>query len=279
MADERNIQGRLHVLAVIEEPDTTRQCLMAAATAAAIDPQGIVTALHIEVDPEKIRAAPEEISLQHLREPQEGSAHDRAIQIQRIFEFWLSANASLHVQWRKVVGTVDATITKEAAQAALIVLSQPHNLDSADALHASIFHSGKPVLFIPQGRLRSIRLDHLAIAWKDTPQANKAIDQARPWLAAAERVSVLTVDEPGKPRDSGRLERQMRRLAIPFDLHHLTTQSDAHVATSILDAAQRLEADALVMGAFRFGQVLEWVFGGVTSEILEHAPLPVFLAH
>jgi nucleotide-binding universal stress UspA family protein len=279
VADEGNFQGRLHVLAVVEEPDTTRQCLIAAASVVAIDPKGILTALHIEVDPEKIRAAPEEISLQHLREPQEGSAHDRAIHIQRIFEFWLASNPSIHVEWRKVVGTIDATIVKEATGADIIVLCQPHNLDSADALHAGIFHSGKPVLFVPRGPLRPLGLRHLAIAWKDTPQANKAVDQARPWLATADRVSILTVDEPGKSRETERIERVMRELAIPFKLHHLNNTPDGHVAALLLDAALQLEADALVMGAYRFGQVLEWVFGGVTSEILQHSPLPVFLSH
>lgn len=279
MVDHPSTQARRNILAVIEEPETTRQCLMGAASAATTTPLGVVTALHIEVDPAKIRTAPEEISVQQLREVQEGSAHDRAIQIQRIFEFWLAANPSVYAQWRKIIGTVDANVTRQAQTADLIVLGQPHNLDSADALHAAIFHSGKPVLFLPRGPLRDITFDHLAIAWKDTPQANKAIRQTQPWLGAASRLSVLTVDEPGTTRNTRPVEQWMREHDLSFELHHLACPPNAHVATALLTAAEQIDADALVMGAYRFGQILEWVFGGVTSEILQRSTLPVFLAH
>ena len=280
MVDHPSTNARCNILAVIEEPETTRQCLIgAAASAAMVPPLGTVTALHIEVDPAKIRTAPEEISIQQLREQYEGSAHDRAIQIQRIFEFWLTANPSISAQWRKIIGTVDANVTQQAQGADLIVLGQPHNLDSADALHAAIFHSGKPVLFLPRGPLRDITFDHLAVAWKDTPQANKAIRQTQPWLAAATRLSVLTVDEPGTTRNTGSVEQWMREHDLPFELQHLTCPPNGHAATALLAAAEQIEADALVMGAYRFGQILEWVFGGVTSEILQRSTFPVFLAH
>jgi nucleotide-binding universal stress UspA family protein len=276
---ERDNSHKLNVLAVVEEADTTRQCLIAATQAVAVDPHGLLTALHIEVDPAHIRTAPEEISLQQLRIPQEGSSHDRAIQIQRIFEFWAYANPKLAVTWRTSVGTIDATLTKQAAQADLIVICQPHNLDSTDALHAAIFHSGKPVLFVPRGPLRDISLGHLAIAWKDTPQANKAVQQSRPWLAAAERVSALVVEEHAGAHNTERLQQLLDDFGIRFDLHRLLAEGETHVAASLLQAADRIQADALVMGAYRFGQVLEWIFGGVTSEVLKDCPRPVFLAH
>jgi nucleotide-binding universal stress UspA family protein len=281
VADETGTanDGKLHVLAVVEDAETTRQCLTAAMQAAAIDPRAVLTALHIEVDPDRIRAAPEEVSLQHLREPQEGSSHDRAIQIQRIYEFWAAANRSSTATWRKSVGTVDATLTKEAAHADLIVLCQAHNLDGADALHAAIFHGRKLVLFVPRGPLRQLSLDHLAVAWKNTPQASKAVQQARPWLVAAKQVSVLSVEEHPHTHNADRLEQLMGRLAIPFEHHHLKPEHGNHISTTLLEAAARLQAGAVVMGAYRFGEALEWIFGGVTSEVLRQSPLPVFLAH
>lgn len=278
MVHQTGTQAKCDVLAIVEEPETTRQCLNAGAAATAMT-NGSLTALHIEVDLAKIRSAPEELSLQHMREIEEGSAHDRAIQIQRIFEFWLASNPSIPAQWRKVTGSVETAVTRLSPTADLIVICQPHNLDSADALHAAIFHSAKPVLFLPRGPLRSISLNHLAIAWKDTPQANKVLRQTQAWLSAASKLSVLTVDEPGTPRNTRPLEQWMHQQNLSFDLHHLALPPNGHAAASLLAAAERIGADALVMGAYRFGQVLEWVFGGVTSEILQRSTLPVFLAH
>jgi len=35
----------------------------------------------------------------------------------------------------------------------------------------------------------------------------------------------------------------------------------------------------VVMGAYRFGMIAEWFFGGVTREILHNASIPIFLMH
>jgi nucleotide-binding universal stress UspA family protein len=268
----------LAVFAVVEEPDTTRQCLIAAARAAAIHPGASVTGLHIEVDPEKIRTTPEEISLQRLREAREGSSHDRAAHVQRIFEAWTTTvDPSIATKWQKGVGTVDAVLTKQAAQADLFVICQPHNLDSTDALHSAIFHSGKLVLFIPREPLREISLTHIAIAWKDTPQANRALMLALPWLLAANHVSILTVGD--HPQRTDHLEQILQKSGISSELHQIKSEHGAHIASSLMKEADQIHADALVMGAYRFGELLESIFGGVTSDILHRSSLPVFLAH
>jgi nucleotide-binding universal stress UspA family protein len=279
MVSEGGTANGPKVVAVVEEPETTCRCLMAAAQAAAVRACATVIALHIEVDPAQIRAAPEEVALQHLREPQEGSAHDRAMQIQRIFEFWTGTNPPVAAVLHKTVGTVDATLTKMAADADLLVICQPHNLDSADALHAAIFHSHKLVLFVPQGVTGDIRFSHIAIAWKDAPQAIKAVEQALPWLSAADHVSVLIGEESATPHSPERLERILDFNGIAFDVRRFTVARGDHAGTSLLGAAREARADALVMGAYRFGQVLERVFGGVTSAVLQRSEMPVFLAH
>jgi nucleotide-binding universal stress UspA family protein len=270
-------RGGVNVLAVVEEPETARQCLMAAAAAAL--PHGRITALHVEVDPSMVRVAPEEISIQRMRESREGSSHDRAAQIQRIIEFWMAATPGSNAVWRRIVGTIGASLAAEVSVSDLIVICQPGNLDSADALHAALFHTAKPVLFVPRKRVRQIDFNHLVVAWKDTPQANRAVQLVQPWIAAATKVSVLIVEDIMGSHSDEQMERLTQCLKVPFELNRVPYESRGRIAASLLKAADRIQADAIVMGAYRYGQVFEWVFGGVTADMLQQSTLPVFLAH
>jgi nucleotide-binding universal stress UspA family protein len=43
--------------------------------------------------------------------------------------------------------------------------------------------------------------------------------------------------------------------------------------------AQELGADLLVKGAYTQSRLRQMIFGGPTQHILEHAELPIFMAH
>lgn len=59
----------------------------------------------------------------------------------------------------------------------------------------------------------------------------------------------------------------------------MSGRSRATYRGRLLADAEARAADCIVMGAFRFGQVFERVFGGVTHEILARTRLPVFMMH
>ena len=46
-----------------------------------------------------------------------------------------------------------------------------------------------------------------------------------------------------------------------------------------MDVATRAGASLLVMGGYGHARLREAVFGGFTRAVLEHAPLPVLIAH
>jgi nucleotide-binding universal stress UspA family protein len=272
--------SNLSIFAVIEEAATARRCLSAAALAAGVAPNGTVSALHIEVDPARIITAPEEISLQTMREAREGTSHERATLARRMFDFWIATNATTTATWLTKVGTVEPTLTKEAQNADLIVIARPHNMDSADALHAAIFDSGKLVLFVPDSPGQQSHLyHHIAIAWKARPQALRAVQQSLRWLRAADRVTVIAADERDIPNEMDDLTQFLSSQGIAPDVRSVKTSSKEHVADCILREADAIGADSIVMGAFRFGMIVEWVFGGVTREILERSKLPIFMMH
>ena len=264
------------VIAVIEEPTTARRCLTVAERAARLAKVPLA-ALHICVAPEKLIVTPEEFEIQRMRELAEGSAQDRLERMRRTFETWLAFSGA-RVAWHEHVGSITVSLVDETKDAALVAIAQPHNLDASDAFHAAVFNSGHLVLFVPtEGVLPATMGEHLLIAWKPRTQARKAVAHALPWIEAAERVTVVAVDEPETACREVLDLLAERRIAAA--VRNVRTVRGQHVAARLLDEAETIGADAIVMGAFRFGQVFEWVFGGVTYELLKRTRLPVFMIH
>ncbi|HMN70313.1 MAG TPA: universal stress protein [Rhodoblastus sp.] len=119
----------------------------------------------------------------------------------------------------------------------------------------------------------------MVVAWKPRTQARKTILQAAPWLRAAKRVTVVTIDETHPDQVGADVLTLLKDQGVAADVHHARSAAGQHIAERLLSEADALSADAIVMGAFRFGQIFEWVFGGVTHEVLRRTHLPVFMMH
>jgi nucleotide-binding universal stress UspA family protein len=184
------------------------------------------------------------------------------------------------VRWVEHVGGIKSSLIREVKHAALIVIAQPRNLDSADALHAAIFNSHRLVLYVPsEYRLPPSLGEHMVIAWKPRTQARRAVIHSIPWLKAAKRVTIVTVGEAGPVQDCDEVLHLLGEHGISADIRGVSAQKDEYVGTRLLSEAEAVNADSLIMGAFRFGELYEWVFGGVTYEVLNRTSLPVFMMH
>ena len=279
LTGEISTNSENEIIAVIEEASTARRCLTVAEQAARLASPMSLSALHICVDPAKMIAPPEEIDLQWLRVSHEGSAQLRLRQAHLAFENW-TAHSGAEVKWREHVGDVTSSLVAEIKGAALIVVAQPHNLDSVDVLHAALFNTGRPVLFVPtRGPLLSPLSAHILVAWKSTPQARRAITHTLPWLRAAKHVTVVSVNEAKIPQASVEGIRILEDQGISADIRHARTDRGEHIADRLLAEAEEIGASAIVMGAYHFGEVVEYVFGGVTREILHRTRIPVFMTH
>lgn len=119
----------------------------------------------------------------------------------------------------------------------------------------------------------------MAIAWKTSDQAERAVTASIPWLKQADRVSLLLVGKEGEP------PRSPDDLLALLDPHGITAEplilnrGDDSVGVRLLRAAYEIGADCLVMGAYRHSQLVEMILGGVTRHMLGHADLPVFMLH
>ncbi len=148
-----------------------------------------------------------------------------------------------------------------------------------DVLQAVVVDSGTPALIAPAAPLATLG-ETVAIAWKDTPQALRAVAAAMPFIERARKVVILCALEAGA-EDDGSAARVQRWLSWHNPASGvLSLTLDGRSAVEVLmDAAKAEGADLLVMGGYSHSQLREAVFGGVTQEVLQGAALPVLMAH
>jgi nucleotide-binding universal stress UspA family protein len=159
----------------------------------------------------------------------------------------------------------------------------PRGLTGRDAaarstLETLLLESGRPLL-IPGAAVASATLaKRVAVAWKPTAQAARAVAYAMPLIARAKDVAVLTIEE-----DEGRRDDADRLIAY-FAWHGIRAVFERlspgpHGGAETLLAAASAKAELLVMGGYGHSRLSEWVFGGFTQRVLADAPLAVLMAH
>ena len=101
-----------------------------------------------------------------------------------------------------------------------------------------------------------------------------------PLLQLADKVSVLTVvggqEVPGPSADD--ILRQLQHNGIAAKPVRVKL-GDRETGEAVLDAARAEGCDLLIKGAFTRNRLRQMIFGGATSHIMEHADLPVLMAH
>jgi nucleotide-binding universal stress UspA family protein len=144
-------------------------------------------------------------------------------------------------------------------------------------LETVLIGAGRPLL-IPAAGLMPAGFERIVIGWKATPQTARAVALAMPFLARAQQIVVVTVEE--EPAEAETADRLVRNLAWHgFAARSERLQPGADGAAATLLAAAVARADLLVMGGYGHSRLREWVLGGFTQAALAGARLPVLIAH
>jgi len=138
--------------------------------------------------------------------------------------------------------------------------------------------STKPVLVAPS-RPAPKNLGHrIVIAWKQSPEASRAVAAAMPLIEQAKEVVLLTVGNP-KGWISSRVMKDYLSL-------HNTTVREENIdprnerdSELLIGKTAEVDGSILVMGAFSKKRWREEIFGGVTKDVLQHTDVPVFMMH
>lgn len=221
---------------------------------------------------------------------QQGAAQQRARAEQMVRGFCADKGLTLVGQavdqavsaaWRADAGSEAAVLTMHARAADLFVMGRKRESGQVamDVIKTALIETGRPMLLAPAVPPPQIGR-RVAIAWKDTREAARAVAAALPFIQRAEHVTILCVVE-----DDWTDEGSHTHLCHDLSWHNRNTvvrridRGTEHAAEKLLVEATAEGADLLVMGGYSHSRLRETLFGGVTQRILRGADLPVLMAH
>jgi nucleotide-binding universal stress UspA family protein len=189
-----------------------------------------------------------------------------------------------NLEWRSALELPNEVIVREARSADLIVIGHTKGLRSTYSsldLGAAILKMGRPTLVVPEG-VTSVAAEHVVIGWKDTREARRAVRDALPFLREATRVTIFEACGPEEEKTAlARLDDVSRYLAM----HRIKSgpmvmvRKEGSGASQLPQVAKDEQADLLVTGAYGHSRLGEWIFGGVTRELLAMSRICCLMSH
>jgi nucleotide-binding universal stress UspA family protein len=192
----------------------------------------------------------------------------------------------LKTEWRSSLEFPADLLCRQARMADLLIIGRgeiekstgPQRvLDPGDVL----MQAGRPVLVVPPN-VKNLTLEHVVIAWKDTRESRRAVADALPFLSEARAVSVLDLCTEDELDDS---KMAVADVVAYLGRHGITAKGEASLlsktdpASAIIGLAKEKGADLIVAGAYGHARLREWVFGGVTYELIKRSPVCCLLSH
>ena len=178
-----------------------------------------------------------------------------------------------------LAGREDQIVAHQARLADLTIVPHPQtgeDVASADALHAVLFDSGRPVLMAPVDNPETIG-KRVAIAWNGTAHAASALASVMPFVRQASAACIFTSPEYFREGPTA-LE-----IADYISNHGVTAKVvqfasiNRVVGAGLLAAVSDFGADLMSMGAYSTSRLRQLILGGTTRHVLENAMLPVLM--
>lgn len=197
------------------------------------------------------------------------------------------AGRAKSLQWRCSVsyGPLADFIADEARAADLIITGRdlgPKLFDESRRVHIGdlVMRAGRPVLLVPQG-IRQLKLHNVFVGWKESREARRAVADALPLLADAQNVTVMQV---GSQEERQASEKHLADVVGWLGRHEVAATPRAIVKSGIEAGYLHAEllqhkCDLLVAGAYGHARLAEWIFGGVTQDVLLDPEFCVLLSH
>jgi nucleotide-binding universal stress UspA family protein len=191
-------------------------------------------------------------------------------------------------EWRVVRGNADDIVPHWGRYMDLTIVGQSDPRDLQD--HSSVvsirtlLESGRPVLVLPYAGQFDRVGTNIVIAWKDTREASRALNDALPLLSTAGTVTLLAINPRWDDRpfeefdDPAAIIAHLGRHGVTAEFSRLEG-ADLSVTDLLLNRCSDLGADLLVTGGFGHSRLRERMLGGVTRSLFDHMTLPVFMSH
>src|SRR6516164_3089487 len=188
------------------------------------------------------------------------------------------------VEWRTALELPYELVSREARAADLIIVGARHtggNMQDLADLGVILVRAGRPVLVVPD-TVAPLQLRRVVVALKDTRECRRAVRDALPFLQRAKEVLLVGIGE-------GEVESNAKKTlsdAAGYLLRHRVAavhdvwrQARGPVAAELLRLVQDEGADLIVAGGYGHSRLGEWIFGGITHELLVSSPVCCMLSH
>lgn len=158
------------------------------------------------------------------------------------------------------------------------VLIDPFTVAKLDAF---LVAAGRPVLVVPDS-VEFLDLRHVAIAWKDTREARRAVSDALPLLKLAKEVSIVEIAEGQS--DSAKMASRLDDLRFWLARHGVSApwvalEPGSDAGTRLKQFAADAGASLIVAGAYGHSRLQEFVLGGVTDDLLRTSKVCLLLSN
>ncbi len=257
-------------LLILDERDTLQslECLLAQARAMGVDEITAVAAGGVTPPGHGVPAGP---GLMLLREREIRDA------FRRLHEEVAAHTRGVSLDWRAEVNA-DPTgfVLDQAARSDLMILARhqggPQHLD----LGRLIVAAGRPVLSLPAA-FEPTPFVRTAIGYRRTRESRLAIAAALPALRRSSLVLVIGIGDECSQSDLADVVAHLASQGVHARSRHQTGR--APTAAALTEAARDEGAQLLVSGAYGHSRSQEWLFGGITQDLLSNSPLPWLTIH
>lgn len=217
-------------------------------------------------------------SHRRMRDEQRGA-------VEELFRSGL-ARANVEGEWTAATYYADEAVTHASRYADLVIAGQvdPEEPEAfvGDGFPENLVMScGRPVLVVPYAGAYEPLGRRVLVAWDGSREAARAVHDALPLLARAERVTVVHVSAVGAPpavrEPAGDIAAALARHGVDAEIAAVIHHDDA--GTALLSYGADAGYDLLVMGGYGHARWQEHVLGGVTRTLFESMTFPVLMSH
>jgi nucleotide-binding universal stress UspA family protein len=194
-------------------------------------------------------------------------------------------NRAKYIEWRCAIDFPARYILQEARCADIIVSGgQSHPLSDPFALASPkdlVMQAGRP-LFIAPDNVSWLDLRSVLVAWKDTPEARRAIAYSLPMLRKAKEVNVAEIVEADDSRSAA--VSRVRDVVTWLSRHGVSASEvvpeiGGDVIAQLDAIAANVGAGVVVAGAYGHSRFRELILGGMTQHLITQSSRCVLLSH
>ncbi|MDP1868969.1 MAG: universal stress protein [Bradyrhizobium sp.] len=223
---------------------------------------------------------------QNLIDQGQAALKSRMAELEAQF-FGAAGKRARSVEWRSAIDVPVRYLLQQARCADIIVSGGPSDAFSDPFLRASpkdlVMQAGRPLLVVPD-TVTLLDLRSMLVAWKDTPEARRAIVDSLPLLRKAEDVTIAEIVETDDSRPEA--ISRARDVVAWLSRHGIVARErvpekngDRDVAAQLDRIAADVGAGVIVAGAYGHSRFRELVLGGMTQHLITQTARCVLLSH